>query len=44
VPTEKGGGGHAAFSNAEWEAEMRDIFGSAADAIITGEHTKYHNE
>ncbi len=32
----------ASFSNAEWEAEMRDIFGSAADAIIAGEHTKYH--
>jgi glycerol-1-phosphate dehydrogenase [NAD(P)+] len=30
------------FSNAEWEAQTRAIFGKAAQTIITQEHTKYH--
>jgi glycerol-1-phosphate dehydrogenase [NAD(P)+] len=32
----------AGFDNSAWEEEMRGIFGKAADAIITDEHTKFH--
>ncbi len=32
----------AAFDNSAWEDEMRKIFGRAADAIISAEHSKYH--
>jgi glycerol-1-phosphate dehydrogenase [NAD(P)+] len=32
----------ASFDNGAWEEEMRNIFGRAADAIITAEHSKYH--
>jgi glycerol-1-phosphate dehydrogenase [NAD(P)+] len=31
-----------AFDNSAWEKEMREIFGAAADAVIAGEHAKYH--
>ena len=30
------------FDNSAWEAEMRSIFGGAAEAIIVAEHEKYH--
>ncbi len=30
------------FDNGAWEDEMHKIFGRAADAIITAEHTKYY--
>ncbi len=32
----------ASFDDGAWEAEMRKIFGRAADAIITAEHLTYH--
>ena len=32
----------AAFDNSAWEAEMRAVFGGAAEAIIRAEHEKYH--
>ena len=31
----------ANFDNTAWEEEMRSIFGKAADAVITNEHTKF---
>jgi len=30
------------FSNEEWEAMIRDIFGKAAETVITQEHTIFH--
>ncbi len=32
----------ASFDNSAWEAQMRAIFGKAADVVISGEHDSYH--